>query len=60
LAELDVCLLKLWHSRFLLLTDNYPSQQWLSFWIHRMHAAASWWGKRRTDMAPSLGSMYPI
>jgi hypothetical protein len=39
LTDLDVFpLLKLWHSRFLPLTDNYPSQQRLSFRIHLTHA----------------------
>jgi hypothetical protein len=61
LAELDFCLLlKLQHSRFPLLTDNYPSQWWLSFWIHRMHTTASCWDERRRDTTSSHGSTYPL
>jgi hypothetical protein len=61
LAELDVFqLLKLRHSRFPPLADNYPSEQWLSLWIHRTYATASCWDKSRKDKAPSRGSTYPL
>jgi hypothetical protein len=60
-AELGVfLLLKLCQSWFPPLADNYPSQKWPSFWIHHMHAAASCWDERKTDMAPSRDSVYPL
>jgi hypothetical protein len=56
LAERDIFpLLKLWHSQFPQLTNHYPSQQWLSFCIHRFHTAAACWDERRRNMAPSRG-----
>jgi hypothetical protein len=62
LAELDICpLLKLCHSQFLPLTGNYPSQQWISSeYTACMHTTTSCWDERRTDIAPSPGSTYPL
>jgi hypothetical protein len=58
LAELVFPLLKLRHSQFPPLTDNYPSQEWLFLWY--TYGTDSCWVERKTDIERSCGSMYPL